>query len=126
MIERRILDLVDAQDGVERTTLALMRKFHLIDVVRNPTRLLGNGKNLILGDVDEFCIGIDETSDQPGTGDTVHLRVFACHPFARSSTDAAACRQSPLSPIGNAAFQEVPSTPIMRNAAATPWLTCCP
>src|SRR5258705_1367729 len=107
MIERRILDLVDAQDGVERTTLALMRNFKLIDVVRNPTRLLGNGKNLILGDVDEFCIGIDETSDQPGTGDTVDLRVFACHPFARSSADVAACRQSLLSPIGNATFQKV-------------------
>src|SRR5260370_22448378 len=106
MIERRILDLVDAQDSVERTTLAVMREFHPIDVVRNPTRLFCNSKNLILGDVDEFCIGINEASDQPGTGDTVDLRVFACHPFARSSADVAACRQSLPSPIVNATFQE--------------------
>jgi len=51
MIERRILDLVDAQDGVEtkqRSAPSCVNSTSSM-VVRNPTRLLGNGKNLILG-----------------------------------------------------------------------------
>src|SRR5258708_19634279 len=39
--------LVDAQDGIERAAFALMREFHALNVVRDPTRLLGNGKDLI-------------------------------------------------------------------------------
>src|SRR5216683_6190531 len=107
MIKRRILDLVDAQDGIERAAFALMREFHAIDVIRNPARLSGNSEDLILRDVDELCIGIDEAADQPGTGDAVDLRVLARHPLARSYPDVAARGQSPLNPIGNAAFQKV-------------------
>src|SRR5258705_4002399 len=98
MIERRIPDVVDAQDGIERAAFALMREFHTIDVVRDPTGLLGDGKDLILRDVDELCIGIDKAAYQPGTGNTIDLRVFACHPLARSA-DVAARGQSLLSPI---------------------------
>src|SRR5216683_3413185 len=107
MIKRRILDLVDAQDGIERAAFALMREFHAIDVIRNPARLSGNSEDLILRDVDELCIGIDEAADQPGAGNSIDLWVFARHPFARSSADVAACRQSLFGPAGNAAFQEV-------------------
>ena len=57
MMKRRIPDVADAQnvdtqDGVERAALALMREFHRIDVVGRPARLLGDGENLILREVD--------------------------------------------------------------------------
>src|SRR5207237_4516272 len=55
----------------------------------------------------ELWVGIDEAADQPRTGDTVDLRVFACHPLARSSADVAARRQRLLSPSSDTAFQEV-------------------
>src|ERR1700674_809891 len=107
MIKCRIPDVVDPKDGIERTTLALMREFHTIDVVRNSTCLLSNSKDLILRDIDEFCIRIDEAPNQPGTGDAVDLRVLSRHPLARSSPDIAACRHSLFGPASNTAFQEV-------------------
>src|SRR5258707_1235113 len=84
-----------------------MREFHTIDVVRNPTRLLSNSEYLILRHVDEFCIGIDEASDQPGTSNTIDLWVFSRHPLARGRPDVAACRHSLFGPTSNTAFQEV-------------------
>src|SRR6266566_8093142 len=107
MIERRVLDFVDAQNGIERAALALVRELHPVDVVGYPAHLLSDGKNLILRDVNELRIGVYEASDQPRAGDTVDLWMFACHPLARSCPDVAACRQSLLSPIRNAAFQKV-------------------
>src|SRR3954452_21667410 len=98
MIERRILDLIDAQNGIERAAFALMGEFHAIDVVRDPTGLLGNGEDLILRNVDELCIRIDEAADQPGASNSVDLWVFACHPLARSRADVATGGQSLLSP----------------------------
>src|SRR6476660_6652598 len=105
MIQRRILDLVDAQDGIERAAFALMREFRAVDVVRDPAGFLGNGEDLILRDVDEFCVRIDEATDQPGTGNSVDLRVFACHPLARGRADVATGGQSVLSPVSNTALQ---------------------
>src|SRR5712675_3157148 len=87
MIERRVLDLVDAKDGIERAAFPFVREFYAIDVVGNPTGAFGNGKDLVLRDVDELCIGIDEPAYQPGAGDTIDLWVFACHPFAGSSAN---------------------------------------
>jgi hypothetical protein len=107
MVERRILDLIDAKDGIERAAVALMREFHAIDVVRNSTRLLSNGKHLIFRNVDEFRVGVDKAPDQPGAGDTVDLRMFSRYPFSRGSPDVSPRGHSPLGPIGNAAFQEV-------------------
>src|SRR6266481_5307330 len=107
MIERWILDLVDAQDGIERAAFAFMREFHAIDVVRDPTQLFSDSQYLILRDIDEFRVGIDEAADQPGTGDTVDLRVFAGHPLPWSCPDVAAGRQSLFGPASNAALQEV-------------------
>src|ERR1700737_974255 len=107
MIERRILDLVNTQDGIERAAVALMREFHAIDVVGDSTRLLGNGKNLILRDVDKLRIGIDEAPDQPGAGNSVDLRMFSRHPFAGSCADVAGGGEPLLGPVGYAPFQEV-------------------
>ncbi|GCC47213.1 hypothetical protein chiPu_0031396, partial [Chiloscyllium punctatum] len=107
MVERRILDLVDAQNGIERAAFALVREFHAIDIVGNPARPLGDRDDLILRDVDELRIRIDEAPDQPGASNTVDLRVFTCHPLARGGADVAARREPLLSPIRNTAFEEI-------------------
>src|SRR5258708_30484419 len=93
MVERRVLDVVDPQNGVERAALAFMREFHAIDVVWYPARLLSDGEDLILRDVDELGIGIDEAPDQPGTCDTVDLRMVARHPLPCGSPDVSASPQ---------------------------------
>src|SRR5258708_13420502 len=111
MIERRVLYVVDAKNGIERAALAFMREFHAIDVVGYPARLLSDGKDLVLRDVDERCIGIDEAPDQPGTGDTVDLRMFSRHPLAWGRPDVAPRRQSLVGPAGNAAFQDTSPDP---------------
>src|SRR5229473_5657271 len=111
MVECRVLDVVDAQDGVERAAFALMREFHGIDIVRNPTRPLSDGENLFLRDVDKFCIGIDKSPDQPGAGNSVDLWVFARHPLARSRPDVTTRGQSLFGTTSNAAFQEVSFDP---------------
>src|ERR1700675_2666520 len=85
MIERLVLDVVDAQDGIERAAFALMGEFHAVDVIGNSTRLLSNRDYLILRDVGELRIGIDEAPDQPGAGNTIDLRVFSRLPLARRS-----------------------------------------
>src|SRR5258705_11732932 len=107
MVERRILDRIDAQNGSERAAFALVRELHPVDVVGYPAHLLSDGKNLILRDVNELRIGVDEASDQPRAGNAVDLRVFSRHPLARSSPDITTRGQSLFSPIRNAAFQEV-------------------
>src|SRR5260370_34701220 len=67
----------------------------------------GDSEDLILRDVYEICIWIDEATDQPGTGNSVDLRVFARYPFAGSCADVATRRQSLLSPVGDTAFQKI-------------------
>src|SRR5260370_11632889 len=103
MIERRVLDVVDAQNGIERAALAFMREFHAIDVVGYPARLLSDGKDLILRDVDELGIGIDEPPDQPGPGDAVDLRMLSRQPLAWGSPDVPASRQPLFSRDGDSA-----------------------
>src|SRR5437660_12398796 len=107
MIERRVINVVDAQDGIERAALTLVREFHPIDVVGRSTRLERNGNNLVLRNVDEFCTGIDEATDQPRAGNSVDLRAFPRHPLAGTGADVAARRQSLLDPIAEAAFQKI-------------------
>src|SRR4051794_28664067 len=105
MIKSRILDAVDAQDGVERTALAFVGELDPVDVVGRSARLFGDVKHVFGRDVDELRLRIDETSDQPWTGDAVDLRPFARHPFARRSPDRPVCRKTILDPIADAACQ---------------------
>src|ERR1700716_1740723 len=90
MVERRIPDVVDAQDGIERAALALVGEFHAVDVIRDSAGAFGDRNDLILRNVDELRVGIDEAPDQPGTGDAVDLWMFACNPLAWGSPDVAA------------------------------------
>ena len=105
MIESRILDVVDPQNRIERTALALVRELHVLDVVGRRAGLFGHGKHRFLGDVDEICAGIDEALDQPRAGDAIDLRALSRDPFPRSHPDVAAGRQSVLGPAGKSAIE---------------------
>src|SRR6266576_1304321 len=126
MVKCRILDVIDAQDGIERAAFALMREFHPINVVRDPTRLSGDGKDLILRNVDELCIG--SMKRRISQGQAIRS-IFGCSrvthlpgltPMLRRVGSPCSV-QSAMPPS-----RKFASTPMRRNAAATPWLTSRP
>ena len=82
MVESRILDAVDTQDGVERAALAFVGEFDPVDVVGRSARVFGDVEHVLGRDVNELRLWIDETSDQPWTGDAVDLRVLPRTQFA--------------------------------------------
>src|SRR5581483_8644007 len=104
MIERRVSDLVNAQDRVERAALAFVREFDAVDVVRRGARLFGYGENLILGHIDELRVRIDEAADQPWAGNAVDLWTLPRHPLAGTGPEIAARRQALRNPTLDAAF----------------------
>src|ERR1700738_1464887 len=104
MIERRILDIEDAEDRIERTTLALVREFDAINVVGSSAHRFGDIENLFCGDVNEFRAWIDEAPDQPRAGDTIDLRMLSCDPLGRRAKISAGWQTS-LVPGGDAAFE---------------------
>ena len=105
MVECRIPDAVDAQDGVEGAALAFVGEFDSVDVVRRSANLIGDVENGLGGNVDELRLRIDEAPDQPRTGDAVDLRTLARDPFARRRADRAAGRQPVCDPAGDAILQ---------------------
>src|SRR3954447_4319955 len=105
MVESRILDAVDAKDGVERAALAFVGEFDPVNVVGRSARLFGDVEHVLGWDVNELRLRIDETPDQPWTGDAVDLRPFARHPFARRSPDRPVGRKTIVDPIGDPALQ---------------------
>src|SRR3954466_8703774 len=101
MVESRILDAVDAQDGVERAALALVGELDPVDVVRCSARLFGDLEHVLGRDVNELRLRIDEAPDQPWTGDAVDLRPFARHPFAGRRAYRSVCWQTFCNPALN-------------------------
>src|SRR5712692_2545014 len=81
VVERRIGDPVDAQEGIERAAIAFMGELDAGDVVGRGAGLLGGRQDAIRRYVDEGCGRIDETPDQPGAGDAVDLRPLPGHPL---------------------------------------------
>ena len=105
MVESRILDAVDAQDGVERASLAFVREFDPVDVVGRSARLFGDLEHVLGRNVNELRLRIDETPDQPWTGDAVDLRVLARHPFARRGSERPVCRETIVDPTSDPVLQ---------------------
>src|SRR6476659_10398678 len=105
MVESRILDAVDAQDGVERAALSLVGELDPVDVVGRSARLFSDLEHVLGRDVNELRLRIDETSDQPWTGDAVDLWVLSGHPLARCSPDRPVCRKTIVDPFGDPALQ---------------------
>src|SRR5271156_59812 len=83
MIQRRISDPVDSDDGVERAALALMGELDAVNVVRRGVERFGARNNFRRRHIKEFGPGIDEALDQPRAGDAVDLRTLARDPCAR-------------------------------------------
>src|SRR5260370_6927668 len=98
MVEGRILDAVDAHDGIEGAALAFVGEFDALDVVGRSARRFGDLDNVLGGDVDEFRLRIDEAPDQPRTGDAVDFRALARNPLAGRRAAASMLRQTLASP----------------------------
>src|SRR5262245_30138411 len=103
MVERRIPDIVDPQERIERATLAFVAELDAMDVIRRAAGLIGNGDHLGRRRVDEFCLGIDETRDQPWTRDAIDLRPLARDPLAGCRSDVAAGGKPGVTPGRDAA-----------------------
>ena len=104
-IERRIVDVVGAHDGVERAALADVAELDALDVIGSAADVGGDLGDVVRRHVDELRAGIDEAADEPRTGDAVDLRVLAGDPLVLGCIALAACRQALLFPAGNAAFE---------------------
>src|SRR5262249_27280703 len=65
----------------ERTTTIYMPKFDAFDVERNCPFPLCDLHHFACRNEQELGIRVDESSDQPGTGDAIDLGIFASDPF---------------------------------------------
>src|SRR6266403_3496084 len=81
--ERRILELVFLQEGIERAMVSVVSELHPRNVVGNGPFTLGNRHDLICRHEQERRVLVDEPRDQPRTGDAVDARLFTSHPFHR-------------------------------------------
>jgi hypothetical protein len=82
-----------------------VRELDALDVVRGGTCLSRRFQDLVWGDVDEFGFRLDESSDQPGTGNSVDLWTLARDPFPRSCAEFATCWESRVDPTGKATLE---------------------
>src|SRR5262249_32332908 len=81
MIERRVDDPIDAQKGVKRTTIALVREFDTCDIIGRGAGFLGGRQDAIRRYIDKRGGRVDETPNQPRAGDPVNLRPLPRHPL---------------------------------------------
>src|SRR6266516_1311547 len=94
-LQRRLVELVLLEQHLERAETVAVRVFSIGGVVGVRALALGNLEHLVGGDVEELRLGIDEVLDQPGAGDAVGLRSFACDPLhARSPFFLVECKAS--------------------------------
>src|SRR5205823_1114640 len=81
--ERPILDAIDLEKGIEAAQLAIMReRLAAGDVIGRGAGFRCDGKDPFGRGEQEFRFGIDEASDQPGTGDAIDLGALAGDPDA--------------------------------------------
>ena len=74
-VERRILDAIDLQKGIEAAQLAVMReRLGAGDVIRRGASFLRDGEYTLGRGEQEFGRGIDKAPDQPWAGDAIDLR----------------------------------------------------
>jgi hypothetical protein len=68
----------------ERASAVAVGVFRARCIVGVPTLALRHVQHLVPSNEDELGLGVDEPLDEPGTSDTVHVGVLACHPLHRS------------------------------------------
>src|SRR5579862_7345788 len=73
------------KERIEGTTLAVVRKMHVCNIVRNRIFVGGRCEYLRCRNVKELRVGIDEPRDEPGTCDAIDLRPFARDPARRGA-----------------------------------------
>ena len=117
---------------VEGAELAAMAPDHALDIERRGIEPVGDGLDLRRRHEQEHRARIDESADQPGTGDAVDLRprsgdpdrapvpVALRHALGRNQ------RQARLLPANEAVFQGSAGTPPCRSQAAAPSLSFSP
>src|SRR5262249_27082771 len=105
MVQRLIVNVVDADDCIKGTVLADVAEFSIFDVVRRASYLTGDLGDLTWRDIDEFGIGVDEAADQPRARNAVDLRMLARDPFVFRRAALSPCGQTRFLPAGNAAVK---------------------
>src|SRR5258705_8832947 len=98
MVERRIVDFKDSDDGVEGATIAHMTKFRIFGVVGRRALRLGNSDDLSHGNIEELGQWIDKAADQPWARDAVDLGMLAGDPLVFDRAKVLARRQPGCSP----------------------------
>src|SRR3989442_12674073 len=104
MVESRVIDVVNAQDGIKRTAITLVTELDTLDVVWGRTGLPSDGKYVAERHIDEFRMWVDETADQPGAGDAVDLWMFPRDPFIWRLAKVPAGRQTLGGPSSESSF----------------------
>src|SRR5215212_10355502 len=98
MIEGRMFDSVDADNGVERAAVVHVPELDAFNVIGRSAYILSHLGNVIRRHVNKFRVRIHEAADQPGTGNAVNLGMFARHPFVFGRPALAARRKIALLP----------------------------
>src|SRR4029077_21291040 len=57
-----------------------MTEFNAGNIVRRGACLLRDAEHLLRGYIEELRVCLNETQDEPGTGDSIDLRMFPCDP----------------------------------------------
>src|SRR5215471_3355425 len=105
-VERRILDAVLLQEGVETTQLAIMRKrLGPGDIVRRGPGVGRDGEDALGWREHEPRLAVDEPPDQPGAGDAVYFGPLAGDPSVRTCFERTAARQPELGPTLHTMFE---------------------
>ena len=102
-----ISDIVDAEEGVERASLAFMAEFNVGNVIGDGALGLGFLEHLPSGHIDKLCIGVDEAANEPGTRNAIDFRLLARDPFLRVGRKLSARRKPLCEPTSEAAIKIV-------------------
>ena len=85
LLQRRVVDPVLAEEGVEAAERPVMGELDSFDVERRGAFLERAGEHLRRRREEELRLRVDVARDEPGAGDPVHLGAFAGDPFHGAS-----------------------------------------
>src|SRR3954454_2756538 len=102
MVERRIMEIIGPHDRIKTAAIAVVPESDALNVVRSRARVLRDSADFAGRHVNIFGERIDETADQPWTGDAVDLGMLARDPFVRVGVYNLPGRQLSLIPADKA------------------------
>src|SRR5437868_4200081 len=80
-VERRIVELVLLEEGIERAVVAMMPQLHAGDVVGYGLLALGHLHDVGGRNEEEHRLTVDKAANQPWARNAVHTRFFPGYPF---------------------------------------------